>query len=260
MVEQSTSHETGALTQSLQRAIALLKAFDDGQDALGVSELGRLVGLPKSTVSRLLATLEHEGLVERVPGSDKYRLGFLLVRLAGRVAHYGDVRAIAHPLLVELCERAQETVHLAVLDGDEVVNIEQISGPHIVRETNWVGRRTPLHCAANGKALLAFQPPAMIERVLAGPLPRPTDRTIAEPWAVRAELARVRACGYARAVGELEAGLNGVAAPIRDAGGLAIAAVSASGPAYRVTIERLADLGALVMDTAARIAERLSYS
>ena len=140
------------------------------------------------------------------------------------------------------------------------MNIEQISGPHIVRETNWVGRRTPFHCAANGKALLAFQPEEMIERILAGPLPRMTDRTIAEPGAVRAELARVRACGYARAVGELEAGLNGVAAPIRDAGGSVVAAVSASGPAYRVTVERLADLGALVVDTAERISERLGYS
>jgi IclR family transcriptional regulator, acetate operon repressor len=249
--------DSGVLIQSLQRAIHLLKAFDNDQGELGVTDLSRLVGLPKSTVSRMLTTLEHEGLIERVPASDKYRLGFLLVRLAGRANHPGDVRAVAHPMLVELSARSHETVHLAVVDTDEVVNIEQISGPHLVRETNWIGRRTPFHCAANGKALLAYQPADMIARILAGPLQRFTERTITEPAQVRAELARVRELGYAYALGEIEVGLNGVAAPIRDARGAVVAAVSVGGPSYRVTHERLEDLSALVVEAAARISMRL---
>jgi DNA-binding IclR family transcriptional regulator len=258
-MQQTAITESGGLIQSIQRAVHLLKAFDD-QGELGVTELSRLVGLPKSTVSRMLATLEHEGLVERTPASDKYRLGFLLVRLAGRVSHFRDLRAVAQPVLLELSERARETIHLAVPDGDEVVNIEQISGPHLVRETNWVGRRTPFHCAANGKALLAFQPAAAIEQVLAGTLARFTERTITERAQVRAELAQVRARGYARALGEIETGLNGVAAPVRNAGGEVIAAVSAGGPAYRVTSERMHELGALVVEAAATISTRLGYT
>jgi DNA-binding IclR family transcriptional regulator len=259
-MQQAAENEPGTLIQSVQRATRLLKAFDSGPAELGVSELSRRVELHKSTVSRLLATLESEGLLERVPATEKYRLGFMLVRLAGQVTHFGDVREAARPILVELTDRSRETVHLAVLDGGEVVNVEQIAGPHIVREANWVGRRTPLNCVANGKALLAFLPPEQIERILAGPLPRFTERTITDPRRLRKELAAVRERGYAQALGEIEEGLNTVAAPIRDAAGAVIASVSVSGPAYRVTADRIPALGALVVEAAARISARLGFS
>lgn len=252
--------EPGTLIQSVRRAAALLKVFDNGPTELGVSELSRKTRLHKSTASRLLATLEREGLLERVPGTEKYRLGFMLLRLAGQVTHFGDVRAAARPVLIDLAENSRETVILAVRDGDEVINVEQISGPHLVRDANWVGRRTPLHCAANGKALLMLQPAAEIERLLARPLVRFTDRTIAEPQRLRADLAAARERGYTQAVGELEEGLNGVAAPVRDAAGAVIAAISVSGPAYRVTPDRLAELGALCVAAAAKIAGRLGYA
>src|SRR6266498_2009768 len=144
IMQHIDNHQQGTLIQSVQRAAALLKVFDNGPTELGVSELSRKTHLHKSTASRLLATME------RVPGTEKYRLGFMLVRLAGQVTHFGDIRATARPALVDLAEASRETVHLAALDEDEVINIEQISGPHLVRDTNWVGRRTPLHCVANG--------------------------------------------------------------------------------------------------------------
>ncbi len=259
-MQQIDDRESGVLIQSVQRATRLLKAFDNGPAELGVMELSRRVELHKSTVSRLLATLESEGLVERVPATEKYRLGFMLVRLAGQVTHFGDVREAARPVLIELTERSHETVHLAVLDGDEVVNVEQLSGPHLVREANWVGQRTPLNCVANGKALLAFQPAPTIERILSGSLPRFTERTIADPQRLRRDLARVRERGYAQALGEIEEGLNAIAAPIRDAAGAVVAAVSVSGPAYRVTADRIPDLGALVVAAAAKISARLGFS
>lgn len=248
------------MIQSVQRAASLLRAFGNGAHELGVSELGRKVNLHKSTVSRLLATLEQEGLVERVPGTEKYRLGYELLRLAGQVTHFGDVRAAAQPVLADLAERSRETVNLAVLDDDEVINVDQASGPHLVRIGNWVGRRTPLNCVANGKALLAFQPESAIEGILAQPLPRFTERTITDPEALRVELARVRECGYAEALGEIEEGLNAVAAPVWDASGQVVAAVSVSGPAYRVTAERAPELGRLTMDAADGISRRLGYS
>jgi len=260
MMQQAEETETGTLIQSVRRAAALLKVFDNGPTELGVGELSRKTRLHKSTASRLLATLEREGLLERVPGTEKYRLGFMLVRLAGQVTHFGDVRAAARPTLVDLAEHSRETVILAVLDGDEVINVEQISGPHFMRDSNWVGRRTPLHCVANGKALLAFQPPELIERILARPLVRLTDRTIVDSQRLRAELADVRARGYAQAIGEVEEGLHGVAAPVRDASGVAVAAVSISGPAYRVTVDRIAELGALTLAAADKIAGRLGYT
>jgi DNA-binding IclR family transcriptional regulator len=258
-MQQIDEPETGTTIQSVRRAAALLKVFDNGPTELGVSELSRKTRLHKSTASRLLATLEREGLLERVPGTEKYRLGFMLVRLAGQVTHFGDVRAAARPTLVELAEASRETVILAVLDGDEVINVEQISGPYFLRDSNWVGRRTPLNCVANGKALLAFQAPDMIERILARPLARFTDRTIVDPQRLHAELADVRQRGFAQAIGEVEEGLHGVAAPVHDASGAVIAAVSISGPSYRVTADRIAELGEMTIRAADKIASRLGY-
>jgi DNA-binding IclR family transcriptional regulator len=252
---QHSGVERGGI-QSIQRAAALLRALA-GDSALGVSELARRTGLHKSTVSRLLATLASEALVEREPGSDKYRLGLELARLAGQVARFGDLKVAAHPALLALGAEARETVHLAVRDGDEVVNVEEFAGPHLVRQASWLGRRTPLHCVANGKALLAFAPRTVIERVLDSPLSAITPRTTTDPRELRAELQRVRERGYAVALGEVEEGLHAVAAPVLGADGFAIAAVSVSGPSYRVTPERLPELGALTVATAKRIAARL---
>lgn len=255
-IVQQMNHDHEGSIQSVRRAAALLRALGDEQ-ALGVSELGRRTGLHKSTASRLLATLEHEGLVEREPGSERYRLGFEIARLAGLAVHLGDIRTVARPVLVALAEAAQETVHLALRDGLEVVNVEQVAGPHIMGAANWLGRRTPLHCVANGKVLLAFAPPDVQERVLAGPLVTVTPHTINEPAALRHELDRVRIQGYAVALGEVEEGLHAVAAPVRGRDGTALAAVSVSGPSYRIPPARIAELGALVMSAADDIAARL---
>ena len=246
--------------QSVRRAAALLRAFGDGSPELGVSELGRRLNLHKSTVSRLLATLESEGLLERAPGTDKYRLGHEILRLAGHITPPSDVREIARPFLVDLAEQTRETTNLAVLDGAEVHNIDQASGPHLVHVGNWVGRRTPLHCVANGKALLAYLPAAELARRLAEPLVAFTPHTITDPAALAAELARVRAQGYAGAVSEFEIGLNAVAAPIFAADGAVVAALSISGPAYRLPLKRLPDFAARTVATARQISTQLGYA
>ena len=250
----------GQTIQAVKRAAAVLRAFDNGSPELGVSELSRRVHLHKSTVSRLLTTLEREGFVERIAPSDKYRLGFEFARLAGQVSHFGDVRAAAQPFLAELAENSRETVHLAVRDGDAVMNVEQISGSHLVRDTNWVGRRTPLHCVANGKVLLAFDSPSEIARILSKPLNRFTNRTITSKIALRAEVAQIRRRGYATARGEIEEGLNAVAAPVFNQTGKVVATVSISGPSYRLNSDQLRKFGAMTIATAQKISARLGYN
>jgi IclR family KDG regulon transcriptional repressor len=245
--------------QSVRRAAALLRAFGGGSTELGVSELARRVQLHKSTASRLLATLESEGLLERVPGSEKYRLGYEIVRRPRPPPHLGDLRIVARPFLVELAEATRETTNLAVLDGDLAHNIDQESSQHIVRVGDWTGRRTPLHCVANGKALLAFRPAPELERLTSGPLERFTSNTLTDPKALRAELARVRGLGYATALGEIEDGLHAVAAPVRDRTGQVVAALSVSAPAYRLTPAQVPELGALTRQMADRISLRLGY-
>jgi DNA-binding IclR family transcriptional regulator len=245
--------------QSVRRAAALLRAFGTGEPELGVSELGRKLNLHKSTVSRLLATLESEGLLQRAPGNEKYRLGPEIARLAGQAGHLGDLREVAHPLLVELAEITRETANLAVLEGAEAHNVDQASGPHLVHVGNWVGRHTPLHCVANGKILLAYLDEAELARLLAQPLPGFTTHTITDPAALRLELLVIKERGYAAAMGEIEEGLNAIAAPIWDAAGIVIAALSVSGPSYRMTPERVPELGQMTSKLAGEVSRRLGY-
>lgn len=258
-MQQALNRGRNSNIQSVQRAVALLRALGDGAPELGVAELSRQVHLHKSTVSRLLTTLHRDGLVERALGSEKYRLGYELVRLASHAHQATDVRILAYPFLEELAARSGETVHLAVLDGTQVVNIEQVSGAHLIGDANWVGRRTPLHCVANGKALLAFRSSREINRLLSGKLTRLTNRTIRTKSSLRRELARVKRLGYATACGEIEVGLNAVAAPVRDHAGHVIAAVSVSGPAYRMARRRMSELGKLTLEVSDKISRRLGY-
>ena len=244
--------------QSVDRALSIL-GFLAEEGELGVTELGRRLRVHKATASRLVATLADHGMVERNPVTDKVRLGHGLIHLAGSVMAGLDLPQQARPMLEELAERTRETVNLAVLDGDEVLHLDQIAGARSIVSVSWVGRRTPLHATSNGKVLLAFLEEAERERLLAGPLRRMTPNTITDPGLLRAQLRDVISRGYAQTVEELEEGLNAVAAPVRGTGGEAVAAVSVSGPAFRMRPVELPRLGRMVMDTAGAISRRLGY-
>lgn len=238
--------------QSADRALAILTAFDDGRADLGVSELAAELGMHKSTVSRLLAALERRGLVRRqgerfAPGPELARLGTLALRGL-------TVEGAARAPLELLAERTGETVNLAVRDGDRALNVLQVDASHFVGVTDWTGRAAPLHASANGKALLAFG-----DRAATRKLARLTPRTIVDRRALRVELERTRAAGFAVAVEELELGLHAVAAPVFDAGGSCVAAVSVSGPAYRLTEPRLPGVGELCAATASDVSARLGH-
>jgi IclR family KDG regulon transcriptional repressor len=246
--------------QSVERAIAILKSFSLERPERGVSELSRELGLHKSTVSRLMKTLEHGGLLSRNPETERYRLGVDLIGLAAQAVSYIDVREVARPFLRALAEACRETVNLSVLDAGQVVNLEQFV-PHTRRVKNIgrVGRRMSPHCTAAGKVLLAALPQDELDPILQAGLERFTPHTIIDPDELRKGLAWVRERGYAIAHEELEEGLNVVAAPICDHTRQVVASVSVAGPAYRVTPERFPELAARLMDTAAKISEQLGY-
>jgi DNA-binding IclR family transcriptional regulator len=236
--------------QSADKALAILAAFGEERPDLGVTELATELGLHKSTVSRLLGTLERRGLVRRegerfVPGPELARLGALAVRGL-------TLADAAREPLERLAERTGETVNLAVRDGERALNVLQVDAVHFVGITDWTGRAAPLHATANGKALLAFgdrEPPRRLAKV--------TPRTITERRVLRVELERTREAGFAVAVEELELGLNAVAAPVFDAFGSCVAAVSVSAPAYRLPEPRLPAVGELCAATGAEVSERL---
>jgi DNA-binding IclR family transcriptional regulator len=240
--------------QTVDRALQLLQTFREAEQELGVTDLAGALGVHKSTASRLAATLAGRGFLERAPGSESFRRGPELGRL-GLLARGGedDLVALARPAMQRLAAKTGETVNLAVLEGDEALNIAQAEGRHIVGVGSWVGRRTPLHCTANGKVLLAFSGAALPS----GPLEAMTPSTITSRTTLRRELDRVRVQGFATATGELEAGLNAVAAPVLGPGSKLCAAVSVSGPAYRLAQSSFDVLAAACRSAAAEVESSL---
>ena len=227
------------LVQSVDRALAMLGLLADRGSA-GVTDLGAELGVHKSTASRLLATLEAHGLVEQRGDRGTYRLGFGLVRLAGASAAQLDLTRLGREACRRLADELDETVNLAVLDGDSAVNISQVHGSASVGVLNWVGRRTPLHATSSGKVLLAFGPAGARRAVQAAALERYTPATITDAAVLDRVLAEVRARGWAATEGELELGLNAVAAPVCAPDGGLVAALSVSAPSYRLPVERFA--------------------
>jgi len=246
--------------QSIERATAILKAFSTEKEELGVTELSRQLSLHKSTVSRLLASLQREGLVEENLVTRKYRLGMALVTLGGLVLQRLDVAQTARPLMRALADTTQETVIMAIIDGYEAVNVAQVPSRQIVKHIEWIGRRTPLHATAVGKVLLAYLPAAKEEDFIARGLPRYTPNTITAPDLLCQELERVSEQGFATCTEEFEVGLNTIAAPIYDHSGSVVAAVSVSGPAFRLSPEQFPSLTEHVLHTARTLSGQLGHS
>lgn len=198
--------------QSVDRAVALLFAVAAAPAGATVVELAAECGLNRSTAWRLLGTLEDNGLVDRDPGDNRYRLGFHLAWLASAGGHESLVRR-TRSALERVGAASGETAALAVASGHEIVYVDEAASRSVLR-VNWVSRTAPLHATSAGRAMLAWLPPDDVERVLAGPLERFTDSTITNPAALRRELAATRERGYACCSGELEPSLCGVAAPV----------------------------------------------
>jgi DNA-binding IclR family transcriptional regulator len=265
---EGMKEHSGSAVQSVERAIAILKSFSIETPERGVAELSRQLGLHKSTISRLMSTLERGGLLARSPETKRYRLGIDLISLAAQVVSYMDVREVARPMLRKLAEECQESVNLVVLDAQwadaepnvKVVNLEQFSPPaRQVTNIGRVGRRMYAHCTAAGKVLLASLSADELERVVSVELARFTPHTITDADQLCRELAEVRGRGYAVAQEELEEGLNVVAAPIYDHTRNVIAAASVSGPAYRVRPELFPQLAARLMGVTDQVSRQLGY-
>jgi IclR family acetate operon transcriptional repressor len=248
----------GSNLRSVTRALRSLELIGEAGE-LGVTELGRRLGVHKATASRLAATLADHGFVERDPATERYRIGFGLMALAGWATSKLDLVRTARPALENLAERTRETVNLGVLAGDSVVYLDQVSGARSIVAVNWVGRRTTLHDTSNGKVLLAFAPEADVDRILSAPLERATAHTVCDADALREQLETVRVRGWAQTLEELEEGLNAVAAPIRGADGSVVAALSVSGPAFRLRSVDLPRVAGLVVDAGSAVSQRLGH-
>lgn len=245
--------------QAVSRAVALLKAFSDVQPEWALGDLAQHVGLNKATVHRLLAALEVEGFVARSVVSGGYRLGPELIALGGCAMRSNDLRTVSRPALEELAAATGETATLEVLAGEQVVILDEISSRYLLGLSQDVGARLPFYATATGKLLAAHLGAPDQERLLSGELTPLTPQTITRPALLAEQLRQVRLDGYAVTNGELEAGFVAVAAPVIDAAGGTIAAVSVGGPEVRLGGATLDEAIAQVRLTGQAISRQLGY-
>jgi DNA-binding IclR family transcriptional regulator len=234
---ERNSAETGE-SSVVQRVATLLAAFRPQDQGLGVSELARRTGLPKSTVHRLAADLARCGLLER--NGTGVQLGLRLFELGQLAPRRRGLRGAALPFMADLREATRNTIHLAVLEGTEVVYLEILPGPDGPAVPSRVGGRLPAHATGVGKAILAFAPDDIVTSVLSRPLRPLSHRTITGPGTLRKQLGLIREEGVAFDREESGAGIVCVASPVLRPDGRAVAALSISGRSDRMQLDRMA--------------------
>ena len=215
--------------QSIERAFSVLLAV--ATEAGGITDVARRVGLPVSTVARLLATLEQLQAVVRQDDGVSYRIGPTVSSLAAG----NDTTLIgrARPFLAELVEHVGETAGLSVLDGNEVLYLDHVGAENVIQIQDWTGKRTPFHVVSSGLVLLAHSSPKAIDKLLIGSLEQFTEHTSVSTKKLRQRLAAIRDAGCAWTIEEFQIGLTSVAAPVFNSKGQPVAAIHCHGPSYR---------------------------
>ncbi|HMN86465.1 MAG TPA: IclR family transcriptional regulator [Bauldia sp.] len=245
--------------KSMRKLMAILDCFSPFDRSLTLNEISARCGMPKTTVHRLVTSLREVKLLEQDRERDRYRMGIRLFELGSIVLGHLDIYREARPLVDRLIGATGEGSHLCVFDGTNMVSIDHLE-PNSA-SVNWTTTLSisPAYCTGVGKAALAFQEPAVIEKIIkAGLLPY-TPSTITQPDALRKELALTRERGYSIDEGEHQPGIRCVAAPIFNSAGRAFAAISVTGPKDRVTPERVPFLAGLVIATAKQLSRQLGY-
>ena len=237
--------------QSVERAFAVLRCLSGGP--AGVTDVADRVTLPKSTVSRMLSTLEELGMVEQMEPGGSYRIGSGMVEIAAAVLPGRSLIAAVRPHLHSLVKATGEAAGLSIADGFDMLYLDQVDADNQVQVRDWTGERLRAHTVSSGQVLLALGA-IDAEAYLAEPLERTASGTLTDAVAIRSRFEEIATRGYAWAFEEFLDGLNSVAAPIRDRRGRVVGAIHAHGPAYRFPGDVDADdLGRLVVATAERV-------
>ena len=243
--------------KSLLHAIDVLDVLDAVGRPLGVSELARRTGLSKTAVYNIATTLESRRILAQDRRTGHYQLSWRLYELGSRVAGGVDLSRVARPYLDDLAESTGETVLLAILDQDEVLYLDRADSSHVVRMAITAGRRSPLHSTATGRVLLAWQPPAVVDRILSRELEARTPLTVVDPGRLASVLQRVRDDGYSSIRQENELYLASVAVPLFDHTAGVAAALAVAGPDARMRPSRVREVLPVLRSTAAAISREL---
>jgi IclR family transcriptional regulator, KDG regulon repressor len=248
--------------KSLCKALSLLKLFTPAKTQWALSEMAQALDYHKSSVQRLVTTLEAEGFLERIePTRGVFRLGPMLLML-GNVASEGiDLRSAAHPLLLQLVDQTQETSHLCVVDQSQCYYLDKVDSQQAIRISTYIGQRLPLHCSAVGKALMSGMTEGEVEIIIAERgLPGFTPTTITDKKNLFRELTKIREEKLAFDNEEYDIGLRCLAAPVKDSRGQVVAAISVSGPVQRLSMEVVEQYATFVKEAARQVSRRLGYA
>lgn len=219
-------------------AIQILRCISQAQPEIGVSDIARIVKLHKSSVSRLIATLEAQRVVERNPTTDRISLAPGLIAIAAPLINQLGISQASRQRMAALARESAETVNLSIWDGREGISIDQTLGPSAITHYATPGQNNPAHCTATGKALLAFASEADIQAVLRGEFVRYTARTITDPIVLQKELVQIRKSGTAVNRGEFSEDAGAVAAIVRNVNGQPVTALAITVPMYRFSKAR----------------------
>jgi DNA-binding IclR family transcriptional regulator len=258
--EAEVVRKTRPTSQTADRAFDVLRAMLAARRPLTLSEIAQACGLAPSTTHRLLASLVRHNFARQDPDTSKYALGLGLLEFGYAILNDLDVRELAAPALTELNRTTGETVHLAVLDGHDLVYIDRRDTHHGVRVNTSIGRRGTPHTTGVGKALLAHLPDTAVDAYLARvPLVPKTANSITDPDVLRHELARSRARGYATDDGEDKDHVCCIAAPILGRGGEPLASISISVPDSRYSLDQLVDFVPHLLEQVQRLSRHFGY-
>lgn len=245
---------------ALRRGLAIVELVVNSKSGLTFSQLARHFDFPKSSVHCLVLTLEREGYLQRDKDTGRYMSGLKLVSIANVALEGILLREKAAPLLRALVASTGMTVHMAILDHDEVVVVAKLDRPGVHRVATWIGKHVDLHCTSLGKCLIARLPEDDLDRLVGQRgLLRHNENTIVSPVRLKEALARIRALGYAMDDEEEEIGVRCIGAPVWNRDGRVVAAVSVTGTTTRITEDTCDELAGHVKETALAISRRLGY-
>jgi len=248
------------IIQSVAHALDVLEEFRDETEELGVTELSKKLKLHKNNVFRILATLQSRNYIEQNRSNDNYRLGIKCLELGQTFIHQRGLLKQASPILHDLAETTGETSYISILRGNEVIYLDAVETSSTVRVISRVGLHMPIHATAAGKALVAYDSDEELRKLLPGELPRFAKATRTNIDDLLKEVATVRELGYATDLEEFEEGLRCIGAPVRDYTRKVVGAVSVSGPAHRLSDERIATVVGPELDRAGKaLSTRLGF-
>ncbi|CAB1058370.1 Transcriptional regulator, IclR family [Olavius sp. associated proteobacterium Delta 1] len=246
--------------KSVEKAIAVLNCFSTEKQILGVGEVSRYTGYTKSTVSRLLSTLEKHGCVTRTKNLGKYQLGYRIQLWANMGARQNNLVNIARPIMEKLRDKCGEEIALYVIEGDRRVCVDRVESLHEIAKVGPVGTFYPLHAGASGKVLLAYLPADKRNAIIRkGRLEKYTSLTITDTKKLEKDLKAIRKKGYAVSRGEREPDAFSVTAPVWDASGRVVASISISGPNFRLTDKQLKKNIQEILAASKEVSNKLGY-